>query len=68
MSMKTFKKSLLFFQAVDSVWCPGPTEAASAALAEHLSAANVKRTWTDLGLAIDRDWTDDKQGQGEEFR
>ena len=27
---------------------------------------NVKRTWTDYGLA-GRDWTDEEQGAGEEF-
>ena len=26
---------------------------------------NVKRTWVDYGVG--RDWTDDKQGRGEEF-
>ncbi len=33
---------------------------------EHNSSVNVKRTWCDYGRA--RDWADDAQGQGEEFR
>jgi len=55
-------------QAIDAVWCPGSIKCSAAALVEKLSAVNVKRTWTDLGLAKNRDWTDDEQGRGEEFR
>ena len=31
----------------------------------HPFLVNVKRTWVDYGVR--RDWTDDKQGRGEEF-
>ena len=33
---------------------------------ESASSVNVKRTWTDYG-AVDRDWTSEEQGAGEEF-
>jgi aldehyde dehydrogenase (NAD+) len=48
---------------VDAVWYFGSTEVS--AEVEHLSTGNMKRTWVDLGQA--RDWSDARQGSGEEF-
>jgi aldehyde dehydrogenase (NAD+) len=48
---------------VDGVWYFGSTEVS--AEVERLSTGNMKRTWVDLGK--DRDWSDARQGSGEEF-
>jgi aldehyde dehydrogenase (NAD+) len=48
---------------VDGVWYFGSAE--GSAEVERLSTGNMKRTWTDLGKA--RDWSDARQGSGEEF-
>jgi len=48
---------------VDALWYFGTAE--GSAEVERLSAGNLKRTWVDGGRA--RDWTDARQGEGEEF-
>ncbi|HJR17242.1 MAG TPA: aldehyde dehydrogenase family protein [Gemmatimonadales bacterium] len=48
---------------VDALWYFGSAEVS--AEVERLSTGNMKRTWVDLGKA--RDWTDSRQGAGEEF-
>jgi aldehyde dehydrogenase (NAD+) len=48
---------------VDAIWHFGSSE--SCADIEHASAGNLKRVWTDNGL--DRDWNDQRQGEGDEF-
>jgi aldehyde dehydrogenase (NAD+) len=48
---------------VQSVWYFGPAEGAAAV--ERASAGNLKRTWTMPGAVID--WTDPRDGAGEEF-
>jgi aldehyde dehydrogenase (NAD+) len=48
---------------VESMWYFGPRDGSAAV--ERLSAGNMKRTWVSYGRA--RDWTDDGQGEGEEF-
>jgi aldehyde dehydrogenase (NAD+) len=48
---------------VDGIWYFGSAEIS--AEVERLSAGNMKRTWVDLGRS--RDWTDPRQGAGEEF-
>ncbi len=48
---------------VDAVWYFGPRE--GCAEVERLSAGNMKRTWVSCGH--DRDWTDARQGGGQEF-
>jgi aldehyde dehydrogenase (NAD+) len=48
---------------VDGIWYFGSAE--GSAEVERLSAGNMKRTWADLGGS--RDWSDPRQGEGEEF-
>ncbi|HEU4699004.1 MAG TPA: aldehyde dehydrogenase family protein [Gemmatimonadales bacterium] len=48
---------------VDAVWYFGTRE--GSAEVERLSAGNMKRTWVSYGRP--RDWTDARQGAGEEF-
>jgi aldehyde dehydrogenase (NAD+) len=48
---------------VDGVWYFGGAE--GSAEVERLSAGNMKRTWANHGR--DRDWSDPRQGEGEEF-
>ena len=48
---------------VDGMWYFGSREVS--AEVERLSTGNMKRTWVDLGRG--RDWTDSRQGAGEEF-
>ena len=48
---------------VDAVWHFGSGE--SCADIERASAGNLKRVWTDHGMA--RDWNDQRQGEGDEF-
>jgi aldehyde dehydrogenase (NAD+) len=48
---------------VDGIWYFGSAEVS--AEVERLSAGNMKRTWVDLGHH--RDWSDQRQGEGEEF-
>jgi len=48
---------------VAGMWYFGPAD--GGAEVERLSTGNMKRTWTNDGKA--RDWTDDAQGEGEEF-
>jgi aldehyde dehydrogenase (NAD+) len=56
-------KTLIQHEDVDGVWYFGGTEGSY--YVEYESAANMKRTWTDYGIA--RDWTDPEQGEGHEF-
>ncbi|CAC5358940.1 ALDH [Mytilus coruscus] len=56
-------KYLTEHQDVQSMWYFGTAEGSK--FVEYMSAENVKRTWVNYGLA--RDWTDQEQGQGEEF-
>jgi len=56
-------KYLVEHQNVDAMWYFGSQEGSK--FVEHASAVNVKRTWVDYGVG--RDWTDEKQGRGEEF-
>jgi len=56
-------KYLVEHQNVDAMWYFGSQEGSK--FVEHTSAVNVKRTWVDYGVA--RNWSDDKQGRGEEF-
>ena len=56
-------KYLSEHQDVESVWYFG-TDAGSK-FVEYASADSVKRTWVNYGQ--DRDWFDDRQGQGDEF-
>ena len=48
---------------VDAIWYFGTAE--GSAEVERLSAGNMKRTWVDNGRT--RDWTDTREGEGEEF-
>jgi aldehyde dehydrogenase (NAD+) len=48
---------------VDGVWYFG--SAKGGAEVERLSSGNMKRTWVNHGR--DRDWTDVREGEGEEF-
>jgi len=48
---------------VDGVWYFGTAE--GGAEVERLSSGNMKRTWVDHGR--ERDWTDPREGEGEEF-
>ncbi len=48
---------------VDAIWHFGSAE--SCAAIESASAGNLKRAWTDHGMA--RDWNDPRQGEGDEF-
>ena len=48
---------------VDAIWHFGSAE--SCAAIEGASAGNLKRAWTDHGMA--RDWNDPRQGEGDEF-
>ena len=49
---------------VDGIWYFGGAE--GSAEVERLSSGNMKRTWVSYGK--ERDWTDRRQGEGEEFR
>jgi len=48
---------------VDAIWYWG--DAQGSTLVEKESAASLKRTWVNYGLA--RDWLDTTQGEGREF-
>ncbi len=48
---------------VDGMWYFGTAE--GGAEVERLSSGNMKRTWVDYGK--ERDWTDPRAGEGEEF-
>jgi aldehyde dehydrogenase (NAD+) len=48
---------------VDGMWYFGTAE--GSAEVERLSSGNMKRTWVSYGRP--RDWTDRRQGEGEEF-
>jgi aldehyde dehydrogenase (NAD+) len=48
---------------VDGLWYFGSAE--GSAEVERLSGGNMKRTWVSHGH--DRDWTDSREGEGEEF-
>jgi len=48
---------------VDAMWYLGSQEGSAAV--ERLSAGNLKRTWVSYGKA--RDWSDPRQGEGQEF-
>ncbi|HEX6106558.1 MAG TPA: hypothetical protein VFZ26_13315, partial [Gemmatimonadales bacterium] len=48
---------------VDGLWYFGTRD--GSAEVERLSAGNMKRTWVDYGR--DRDWSDPRAGEGEEF-
>jgi len=48
---------------VDGVWYFGTAD--GSAEVERLSSGNMKRTWVDYGRG--RDWTDVREGEGEEF-
>jgi aldehyde dehydrogenase (NAD+) len=50
-------------EEVDAIWHFG--SATSCADIERASTGNLKRVWTDHGL--DRDWKDQRQGEGHEF-
>jgi len=56
-------KYLVEHQNVNAMWYFGSQEGSK--FVEYTSAVNVKRTWVDYGIG--RDWTDEKQGRGEEF-
>ena len=57
-------KYLTEHQNVDAMWYFGQHTEGSK-FVEHTSAVNVKRTWVNYGRQ--RDWMDDRQGQGDEF-
>jgi aldehyde dehydrogenase (NAD+) len=48
---------------VDGIWYFGSAE--GSAEVERLSSGNMKRTW--VGYGRERDWSDPRQGEGEEF-
>jgi aldehyde dehydrogenase (NAD+) len=48
---------------VDAIWYFGSAE--GSAEVERLSSGNMKRTWVSYGR--ERDWSDPRQGEGEEF-
>jgi aldehyde dehydrogenase (NAD+) len=56
-------KTLIQHEDVDGVWYFGTAEGSYHV--EHESAANMKRTWVNYGMA--RDWTSPEQGEGHEF-
>ncbi len=56
-------KVLAEHEDVDAMWYFGTAE--GSCHIEHLSAANMKRTWVSYGES--RDWVSVEQGQGEEF-
>jgi aldehyde dehydrogenase (NAD+) len=56
-------KTLIEHEDVDGVWYFGSAEGSYHV--EQESAANMKRTWVDYGLA--RDWTEPEQGEGHQF-
>ena len=61
---ETLAKTLVEHDDVQAMWYFG-TEQGSSNI-EFASAQNMKRTWVDYG--VKRDWFDNEQGQGEEFR
>lgn len=50
-------------QDVQAMWYFGSAEGSK--FVESAAAENVKRTWVNYGAA--RDWSDNEQGQGDEF-
>ncbi len=56
-------KTLIEHEDVDGVWYFGTMEGSYHT--EYESAANMKRTWVNYGIA--RDWLDDEEGAGHEF-
>jgi aldehyde dehydrogenase (NAD+) len=56
-------KTLIQHEDVDGVWYFGTAEGSYHV--EYESAANMKRTWVNYGIA--RDWTSPEQGEGHEF-
>jgi aldehyde dehydrogenase (NAD+) len=56
-------KTLVEHEDVDAVWYFGSAEGSY--YVELLSVSNLKRTWVNYGES--RDWTDSRQGQGEDF-
>lgn len=56
-------KTLIEHEDVDGVWYFGTAEGSYHT--EYESAANMKRTWVNYGIA--RDWLSDKEGGGHEF-
>ncbi|MEJ2305187.1 MAG: aldehyde dehydrogenase family protein, partial [Anaerolineales bacterium] len=56
-------KTLIQHEDVDGVWYFGTAEGSYHV--EYESAANMKRTWVNYGMA--RDWTSPEQGEGHEF-
>jgi aldehyde dehydrogenase (NAD+) len=56
-------KTLADHEDVDGLWYFGSAEGSY--FVELLSASNMKRTWVNYGEP--RDWTDPRQGAGEEF-
>jgi aldehyde dehydrogenase (NAD+) len=57
-------KTLVDHMDVQALWYFG-SEPIGSYHVEHRSAANLKRTWCNYGVA--RDWTSPSQGQGREF-
>jgi len=56
-------KTLIEHEDVDGVWYFGTPEGSYHT--EYESAANMKRTWVNYGIA--RDWLNDEEGAGHEF-
>jgi aldehyde dehydrogenase (NAD+) len=56
-------KTLIQHEDVDGVWYLGTAEGSYHV--EYESAANMKRTWVNYGIA--RDWASPEQGEGHEF-
>jgi aldehyde dehydrogenase (NAD+) len=56
-------KTLIEHEDVDSVWYFGTAEGSYHT--EYESAANMKRTWVNYGIA--RDWLNNEEGAGHEF-
>jgi len=56
-------KTLIQHEDVDGVWYFGTTEGSYHT--EYKSAANMKRTWVNYGIA--RDWQSDVEGAGHDF-
>ena len=56
-------KTLAEHQDVQAAWYFGSAEGSK--WVEYTSAENIKRTWVNYGLT--RDWSDNAQGQGQEF-
>ena len=56
-------KTLTEHQDVQAAWYFGSAQGSK--FVEYTSAENIKRTWVNYGL--ERDWSDNAQGQGQEF-